>query len=300
MRGENMYNPLLKTFVYVVQKKSFSQAAKQLYVTPASVMKQMNTLEEHLDMQLLIRTHQGIQLTKQGEAIYQEAIKLISHSDEVINRVKTMETKEIIKIGSSFLNPAKEFVDLWNQVPTLFQQYKLKVIPYDDNHQHILRVIEKLGSQFDFLIGTFNSKQIMMKSQYKQLGNHRLCVAVPRGHRLAQYSQMEITDLYGEHLLCVKAGDSEYIDDFRNYICHEHPQIFLEDTDYYYDIDTFNRCEEENCLLLTLDIWEHIHPSLVTIPVAWDFVMPYGLLYAKYPSKDVEHCLKEIENIFKK
>ena len=48
MRGEKMYNPLLKTFVCVVEKKSFSKAAKQLYVTPASIMKQMNALEEHL------------------------------------------------------------------------------------------------------------------------------------------------------------------------------------------------------------------------------------------------------------
>lgn len=298
MRGEKMYNPLLKTFVCVVKEKSFSQAAKQLYMTPASVMKQMNALEEHLQMQLMIRTHQGIQLTQQGEKVYQEALQFIAHSDEFLHQIKTIETKKTIRIGSSFLNPAKEFVDLWNRVPTLSQQYILKVIPYDDDHHHILHVIEELGHQFDFLVGTFNSKQIMMKSQYKQLGVHHLCVAVPRNHRLASYSQIKITDLYGEQLLCVKAGDSEYIDDFRNDIQSCHPQIHLLDTNYFYDIDTFNQCEEKNCVLLTLDVWKHIHPSLVTIPVNWNFVMPYGLLYAKNPSDSVKHCLKEIEQYF--
>ena len=250
-------------------------------------------------MQLLIRTHQGIQLTSQGEKFYQEALQLIAHSDEFLNQLKLSETKKTIQIGSSFLNPAKEFVDLWNHVPTLSKQYKLKVIPYDDDHHHILQVIGQLGHQFDFLVGTFNSKQMMEKSQYQQLGVHHLYVAVPRNHRLSAYSKLQITDLYGEQLLCVKAGDSEYIDDFRDFIQSYHPQIHLQDTNYFYDIDTFNQCEEQNCVLLTLDVWEHIHPSLVTIPVDWDFVMPYGLLYAKNPSEDVQHCLKEMKYYLK-
>ena len=41
-----------------------------------------------------------------------------------------------------------------------------------------------------------------------------------------------------------------------------YPQIILEDVGYFYDLDTFNRCEEEGCLLLTLGAWDNIHPSL--------------------------------------
>lgn len=37
-----MYNSLLKTFVYVVEMGSFSKAAQKMYITPASVMKQIN------------------------------------------------------------------------------------------------------------------------------------------------------------------------------------------------------------------------------------------------------------------
>lgn len=41
-RRNTMYNPLLKTFVYVVEMGSFSKAAQKMYITPASVMKQIN------------------------------------------------------------------------------------------------------------------------------------------------------------------------------------------------------------------------------------------------------------------
>ena len=50
-----MYNPLLKTFVYVVELGSFSKAAQKMYITPASVMKQINALEEHLHVKLVNR-----------------------------------------------------------------------------------------------------------------------------------------------------------------------------------------------------------------------------------------------------
>ena len=52
---------------------------------------------------------------------------------------------------------------------------------------------------------------------------------------------------------------------------------------------TFNTCEMTGSLLLTLDAWAGIHPALVTLPVNWDFTVPYGLLYApdlSGPAKD--------------
>ncbi|RKJ51763.1 hypothetical protein D7Y05_01485 [bacterium 1XD42-54] len=44
-------------------------------------------------------------------------------------------------------------------------------------------------------------------------------------------------------------------------------------------------------LLLTLDAWADIHPFLITLPVRWDYKVPYGILYSKEPSEDVEGFL---------
>ena len=46
-----------------VEMGSFSKAAQKMYITPASVMKQINALEEHLHVKLVNRTHRGIKLT---------------------------------------------------------------------------------------------------------------------------------------------------------------------------------------------------------------------------------------------
>lgn len=239
-----MYNSLLKNFVYIVEMESFSKETQKMYITLTSVMKQINALEEHLHVKLVNRTHRGIKLTLQGQKVYDETKMLIEKSDTFLNQIQE-KTSSIIRIGSSFLNPAKEFIDLWHSIPTLAQHYKLRVVPYEDDHDKIMEVYQSLGTKFDFLIGSFNSSQILSFASCKQLGTYDVCVALSRSHPLAKKEKLSITDLYNEKLLCVSSGDCLNIDDFRKDMQIFYPQIVLEDVGYFYDLDTFNRCEEE-------------------------------------------------------
>lgn len=61
MKNEGMHNvqSSTKTFVTVADCGSFNKAAEELYISPPSVMKQLNALEKHLDLKLLDRTNQG-------------------------------------------------------------------------------------------------------------------------------------------------------------------------------------------------------------------------------------------------
>ena len=61
-----MYNPLLDTFIAVADCKSFTKAADKLYISPTAVMKQMNTLENHLNLKLIERSPSGVSLTWTG------------------------------------------------------------------------------------------------------------------------------------------------------------------------------------------------------------------------------------------
>ena len=91
--------------------------------------------------------------------------------------------------------------------------------------------------------------------------------------------------------------DTERLDHFQDVIQLTHPQIIIQEADYYYDVDTFNACEQNGTLLLTLDAWAEVHPSLVTLPVDWDYTVPYGILYAKEPTDEVTRFLQILHNI---
>ena len=69
-KGEGMYNRQIQTFVTAAECGSFTKAAAKLFITSASVMKQMNALEERLGIELFKRTSRGIVLTPAGFSVY--------------------------------------------------------------------------------------------------------------------------------------------------------------------------------------------------------------------------------------
>lgn len=284
-----MYNPMLDTFLSVADHGSFTKAARHLYISPTAVMKQMNALEDHLKLKLIERTPSGIRLTRAGEVICRDAKFMIDYSRKSIaSAVAATHTYgTTFCVGTSLLNPAKPFMDLWYRVNQDFPGYKLHLVPFEDNHEGILSEIEKLGVKFDFLIGVCDSKAWLSLCQFLPLGRYKKMIAVSREHRLAGKSLISIEDLYGETLMMIARGDSGINDFIRNDLEKNHPQIRIEDTPQFYDLSVFNRCAESGNVLLTIECWQEVHPGLVSIRVDWDYSIPYGLLYALDAPEDV-------------
>lgn len=107
-----MYNQVLDTFLAVADCKSLSKAAEKLFITPAAVMKQMNTLEDHLGLKLIKRSNHGVVLTAAGEFIYKDSKKIMRESQRAVERAKTAQDKaaKIIRVGSSLLYPCHQFL----------------------------------------------------------------------------------------------------------------------------------------------------------------------------------------------
>ncbi len=292
-----MYNSQLTVFVCVADCGSFSKAAEKLFISATAVMKQINSLEKHLNLKLIERTPHGILLTPAGDVIYRDAKFLFEYSRRSIeNARQAMNVRDTtFCVGTSMLNPAKPFMDLWYRVNKEFANYKLHLVPFEDDHEGILSEIAQLGEKFDFLLGVCDSKLWLDKCNMLPLGRYRKMCAVSREHPLAQKKQLEISDLYGETLMMVKQGDSEVNDRIREDLTRNHPAIQIEDTPHFYDISVFNRCAETGNVLLILECWKDVHPALVTIPVNWDYSSPYGLLYALDPPEDVIRFVNEVK-----
>lgn len=158
---------------------------------------------------------------------------------------------------------------------------------------------EKYCSQIWFLVGVCDSKAWLSVCNFLPLGRYKKMIAVSRDHKLAGKKSVDISDLYGETLMMVKKGDSGINDFIRNDIETNHPQITIEDTPQFYDISVFNRCAETKNILLTIECWQDVHPGLISIPVNWDYSIPYGLLYSLNPEEDVQRLAKMVEEITK-
>lgn len=294
-----MYNHMLDTFIAVADCGSFTKAAERLYISPTAVMKQINTLEIHLDMKLVKRSPSGIRLTDAGAVIYRDAKYMIDYSLKSIARARfVLHAKDTtFCIGTSLLNPAKPFMDLWYKVNNEFPEYKLHLVPFEDNHEGILTEIGQLGKKFDFLLGVCDSKAWLSLCNFLPLGRHRKMVAVSREHPLAGKERINLKDLYGETLMMVERGDSGINDFLRNDLLKHHPDIRIEDTPQFYDLSVFNRCMETGNVLLTIECWQDVHPGLISIPVDWDYSIPYGLLYSYDAPEDVRRFADTVKSI---
>lgn len=292
-----MYNPLLNTFLEAVDCGSFTKAAEKLFISPTAVMKQINNLEEHLSVKLIERTPSGIRLTSAGKVIYRDAKFMIDYSQKSVAEAKAAADRydATFCIGTSLLNPAKPFMDLWYKLNHDFPSYKLHLVPFEDNHEGILSEIKSLGEKFDFLIGVCDSKAWLSLCNFLPLGRYKKMIAVSREHRLANKKTVELSDLEGETLMMVKKGDSGVNDFIRNDLEINYPKIKIEDTPYFYDMSVFNRCAETGNVLLTIECWQDVHPGLVSIQVNWDYSIPYGLLYSLDADEDVIKLVDKVK-----
>lgn len=293
-----MYNRELITFITVADQGSFLKAAKELYTTPASVMNQMNKLENSIGTKLIERTNQGTHLTTAGRSIYQDAKQLIEFADAAIKKARQLADSEqnTIRIGTSILRPCKRLIDLWATVNDGSLPFQINIVPFDDDPAGFGSVLSTLGHQIDCFVGPCDS--VEWRSQHNILLVDKLpCrIAVPRKHPLAKKKSLCWSDLDGETFIMIKRGESPVMNQMRDDILENHPNLRIQDTPNFYDTSIFNECEQMNYLMETLDIWTDIHPSLVTLPMEWEYEIPYGIVYAKHPSNTVKKFIKIIQN----
>ena len=170
--------------------------------------------------------------------------------------------------------------------------YRLHLVPFEDNHEGIVSEIKNLGEKFDFLVGVCDSKIWLSICNFLPLGRYKKMIAVSRDHKLASKSCIEIEDLYGENLMMVARGDSGINDFIRNDLERNHPEINIVDTPQFYDWSVFNSCADSGNVLLTIECWKDVHPGLVSIPLNWDYSIPYGILYSKDAPDDVNEFVR--------
>lgn len=90
-----------KIFCQVGKSKSFSQAAKALYMTQPAVSQAIMQLEKELDIRLFHRTPKGAFLTDEGHVLFEHAssaLSLLRVGEEKIGEFKNLTAGEL-KIG---------------------------------------------------------------------------------------------------------------------------------------------------------------------------------------------------------
>ncbi|MBD5508264.1 MAG: LysR family transcriptional regulator [Lachnospiraceae bacterium] len=293
-----MYNPQLETFIRVADAGSFNKAAEESFITPTAVIKQINLLENSLDVKLFERTHRGLTLTKAGKSLYQDTKYIIQYCRDSVTRAKNamQEDTNIIRIGSSPMTPAQLLMQIWPKIQEHCPDIKFQIIPFENTPENAREILANLGKNIDVVGGIFDETMLGLRNcAGLQLSREPLCCAVSIHHRLAAKDKLLIEDLYGENLLMMRRDWSHYVDKLRDDLQQNHSQIHIIDFEFY-NMSIFNRCENSNDVLLAIPGWASVHPLLKVIPVEWNHSIPYGLLHSPHPSETVKRFLAAVQS----
>lgn len=291
-----MYNPQLETFLRVAEAGSFNRAAEQMYITPTAVIKQINLLEESLEVRLFERTHRGLTLTAAGRSLVQDAKYIVQYcKDSVVRAQSAMrEGENLIRIGTSPMTPAQLLMQMWPKIQEKCPDIKFQIIPFDNTPERAREILANLGRNIDVVGGIFDETMLHLRHcAGTELSREPFCCAVSLGHRLAAKRRLQVSDLYGETLMLMHRGWSHNVDALRDDMERNHPEINVEEFELY-NLEVFNRCENGNDVLLAIPGWAGVHPLLKVIPVDWEYGIPYGVLHAPHPSETVARFLRAI------
>ena len=95
----------LESYVAVVTYKSFTEAAKQLYISQPTISTHIQALEKELQSKLIVRTTKSIELTSRGKELYECAVKMLDLKDNLLHKWKSVDEK-IIRLGVSTIPSA--------------------------------------------------------------------------------------------------------------------------------------------------------------------------------------------------
>lgn len=94
----------LYTFESVGRHLSFTNAAKELYVTQAAVSHQIKSLENHLGIELFHRINRKVMLTKEGQKLLPSVASGLQGIADCLDSIRNYDSEEnlIVGVGSSF------------------------------------------------------------------------------------------------------------------------------------------------------------------------------------------------------
>lgn len=87
---------LLKTFYIVAKYKNITKASNELLVSQSTVSKSIKNIEEQLDCQLFTRSKKGVELTKEGEILYNSTEKVLNILNNDLKKITKTKTINIL------------------------------------------------------------------------------------------------------------------------------------------------------------------------------------------------------------
>lgn len=157
----------LEIFVHVADTRSFSKAAKQLYLTQPTVSAQIAALEKELQVRLFVRNTKEVELSEDGEKLYQYACQMV-HLQRKIEETFLQEaprSRRHLRIAASTIPAQYILPELLARYQALYPNVQLQMLESDS--AEVIHEVETHIADIGFVGTVPENRQCMALPVYQ-------------------------------------------------------------------------------------------------------------------------------------
>ena len=293
-----MFDEYLKTFICAAEFGSFTKTAEVLFLSPNAVKKRINSLEESLGFTLFDRTLKGIKLTPAGKSFYDDSKKLVQSYNNAAEKAKSISENKSDSVRIGIMDTFADEFMLANWFPDDGESRRTKtnLLFFGTSKENYSTMFQSIGKDIDICVDIYDEKLAKdFGVKAIKLSETKICCAVPINHRLAQKSEISFDDLCGERIATLKSGRSIIWDNAIADLKNDYFGFGIFEIEKF-NIKTFNRCENENRIMLTTENSKRVYPFCKCIPLSKTYPIPFGLYYSKNANLKTKELIETIKS----
>ena len=171
----------LRYFVAVATTRNFTRAAEQMHIAQAPLSRQIQALEEELEVQLIQRNTRPVRLTEAGRLLYEQSLQVLHRVDQMKNTAKQAGRNHRQSVSIAYVPST-----LYGGLPTLVRMFRQR---YPDTDVHLVdlgsiqQISELKSGRIDLGFGRIRSNDTSVARTV--LREERLVLAIPPAWPLA-------------------------------------------------------------------------------------------------------------------
>ncbi|NDV28619.1 LysR family transcriptional regulator [Desulfovibrio sp. JC010] len=189
----------LRYFIAVAEELHFGKAAERLHIQQPPLSRQIQNMEEELDVQLFKRTNRKVELTDEGSYFLQEAKEMLAIMDRSRTTLQAMGDGTAGKLQISFI-----YLALSSSFPQIIgdfiKQYPdVDVSLYDENTYSQVNAVKEGTRHVGFVtMNLVDTKGLESMTVHKST----TCAAIPASHPLAEKDVLTLKDISALPYIC--------------------------------------------------------------------------------------------------
>lgn len=189
-------------YAAVVQKRGFTAAAEDLYVSQPALSKSIRALEQEFQVELIDRTVKVFRLTPEGELFYGYALEILSHFQNQVDELyqRLHGSGGVLRFGLPPTAGSIYFYACIQEFKRRYPQTELKLEEFPS--KTILKELDEKKLDMACILEPFQDSRYHVRPVYTS----ELMLVVSERHQLANRETVSISELRDEPFLMMSSN----------------------------------------------------------------------------------------------